>query len=484
MQRAIRFVLLGWLVLAFYTQIETGLADNSDFSRTMTHFTSGPAHLDENWPDARVEPEKWQRRFFSYWIPHWRLDFPNIKPAVQSSVVLLWYPGVVFNYLFYSESILSMQFVALFPRLLLLAELWLLLRWIEQHTRRPLLMMAALALPLTLLVSSHNYTIFLSSFYAETGSFVYGFGLLVALLYLEVTKQWRWFAAALLLTMLLMTAKASHLHVVLIVPLLVLLKGLSMRPTLRNLASWRVGVATVLCMGALVVLGQQFGRNPNLIRYNSYNSLFFGVLPLSDDPQAHLDRLELSSATYCVDKLVYTFVGGICNKIYGDKMRFTNTLRVIAAEPQLLLRIPKFVADEMHSTSLNYLGRRSESDPWVLQWKETHRGVFNLWPQLRNHFPVGFVLYLMLGGYMLCFALLWQQQLAKIGLWITALVPIDMAIAFLGDGRQELAKHLLFANWLLDVATALLLAVVLMWVAERTRERLPQTAIVRAGARI
>ena len=459
MQRAMRIFLLSWLFLAFYSQSETGLADNSDFSRIMTHFTSGPIHLDDNWPDQRRQPEEWRSRFFSYWIPQWRLDFPEIEPSVESSVILLWYPGVIANYLFYSKTILSMKFVALFPWLLLFGTLWLLLRWIEHHSRRPILTLFTLALPLTLLISADDYTIFLNSFYAETASLVYGFGLVVALLYLGSTRRWRWFAVALLLTALLITAKASYIYLVLVVPLLVMLKGVTFRPKSTTL--------TLACMLGLLLLGSQFGRNPHLVRYNSYNSLFYGILPLSEKPQQHLETLGIPNAGYCIDKLVYTFVGGSCQDVYGSQMRFSNSLRVLVDEPELLITVPRFVADEMHVTNLSYLGRRSESDLFAFQWKETHRSVFNLWPQFKSHFPAGASFYLVISTYLIGCYLLRRNALAKIGLFFTLFVLFDMAIAFFGDGKQELTKHLLFANWQFDIATIFLGSAVATWVAER-----------------
>ena len=50
-----------------------------------------------------------------------------------SSVELLWLPGVLLNWLFYSKTVLSMTRVGLVPRLLSLVILWLAFRWINRY---------------------------------------------------------------------------------------------------------------------------------------------------------------------------------------------------------------------------------------------------------------------------------------------------------------------------------------------------------------
>ncbi len=475
MLRLFKAFLLAWMVLAFYTHLETGLADNSDFSRIMTHFTSGPAHLDINWPDQRTQPELWESRFFSYWIPHWRLDFPDIQPAFKSSVLMLWYPGILLNYLVYSKTVLSMQFVALLPRVMMIAALWLLLRWTERHASYPKLTMLLLALPVTLMATSSDHLIYLSSFYAETALLVYGFAFFVALLYLAKTQRWRWFAAAFVLLGLVLTAKASHIFLVLAVPLLVMLKGVKGR---RNMV-----LASAVGMLALTLVGLQFNRNRSLMRFNQYNSFFYGILTYSDDPQRHLDALNMGTAGECNDTMVFTFMGQVCNRLYGDNMRFSNTLRVILTEPRLVPRIALVLADDMNQTHLQYLGRRTESDQFAFRWQETHRGTFNAWPQLKSYFPTGLPFYGLLSLYLLIFYLRREHALAKIGFTLTALVPIDMAIAFLGDGKQELVKHFLFANWMVDVATALAVTTVAIWVYETAvaRELVGRWQVAKRG---
>lgn len=448
MQRLLQTLIFIWLFLAFYTQLEMGIADNSDFTRIMTHFTSGPVNLEQNWPNPQENPEAWQRRFFNYWIPHWRLDFPTMSPSMNSSTIFLWYPGVALNYLFYSKSVLSMQFIALVPRLLMVGAIWGLLRWIWRESDRPILLTLSFALPLAVVVSSADYTTFFSSFYFETGSFIYGLMLIVALLHLRTTRHWGWFMLALGLLTLLVLAKASHIYWLLTIPVLLWWVGLR---------RWRLLLLTICIAAPIFFAAQSFNRHPALTRYNQYNSLFYGVLTLSDRPADHLAALGMPDAEFCVGKMVFTFAGRQCENVYGAQMRFSNTLHVVFAEPTLLLKVPRHIADAMHDTGLSYLGRRAEGDPFAFQWQDTHRDIFNVWSNVKHRFPLGWGFFTCLLLYLLLFFNWRQKPLAAVGLLLTLLIPLDMGIAFLGDGRQELAKHLLFANWMFDVATVLLI---------------------------
>lgn len=448
MQRLFQAVVFIWLFIAFYTHLEVGIADNSDFTRVMTHFTSGPVNVEQNWPNPQRDPDAWQSRFFNYWIPYWHLDFPAMEPSLNSSVVWLWYPGVALNYLVYSKTVLSMQFIALFPRLLIVGAFWMLLRWLWRESDRPILHALFFVLPLVAVVSSADYTIFFNSFYFETASFVYGLLLLVALLYLHSTRNWGWFFLSLGLVTLLILAKASHIYWLLTIPLLLWLVGLR---------RWRLTWLTICLCVPIFLQAQSFNRHPALTRFNQHNSLFYGVLMLSERPNDHLATLGMPNAELCVGKMVFTFMGRQCDNVYGDQMGFRNTVRVIITEPSLLLKIPKQIADNMHETGLGYLGRRAEADPFAYQWRDTHRDTLNLWLNVRKQLPTGWGFFCCIAIYALLFFRWRHKPLAAIGLLLTGLIPLDMGIAFLGDGNQELMKHLLFANWMFDIATVMLL---------------------------
>jgi len=104
-------------------QLDTGLADNGDFTRAMTIFTSGPATISPNWPDPISQKELWVRRFFKYYIPYWKLDYPeafSIRRPFKSTALLLWVPGIFLNQLFWSKNVLNIGIMSLPIRLCLI----------------------------------------------------------------------------------------------------------------------------------------------------------------------------------------------------------------------------------------------------------------------------------------------------------------------------------------------------------------------------
>ena len=115
-RKGIKILLVLLAILGFYLQHDVGLADNGDFSRGMTWITSGPANITPNFPDYDTQHQEWEKRFFNYWIPHWKLDFP-MHADMKSSVVLLWLPGVFVNWLAVSSETLHIANLSLLPKI-------------------------------------------------------------------------------------------------------------------------------------------------------------------------------------------------------------------------------------------------------------------------------------------------------------------------------------------------------------------------------
>ena len=76
--------------------INTGIADNGDFSRSMQWFIEKPAAFETNWPS---DDGTWDRRFAKFWIDEWT---PKPEPALggmesRSSAQLLNMAGIAAN---------------------------------------------------------------------------------------------------------------------------------------------------------------------------------------------------------------------------------------------------------------------------------------------------------------------------------------------------------------------------------------------------
>src|SRR5690349_17367865 len=92
---AVALIILVYAILAPML-INTGIADNGDFSRSIQWFIEKPAAFPTNWPP---DDATWDRRFTKFWIDEWTL-----KPAAErtkmesgSSARLLNMAGIAAN---------------------------------------------------------------------------------------------------------------------------------------------------------------------------------------------------------------------------------------------------------------------------------------------------------------------------------------------------------------------------------------------------
>ena len=505
--RIIQGALLVFLALSLFASLRTGLADNGDFTRVMTWFTSGPANMAENFP-ANDTPE-YHERFFNYFIPDWKLDFP--LQGIFSSVELLWLPGVLLNWAFLSKAVLSMTMVGLVPRLLSLVILWLAFRWINHSypvKERGLtqaepagaswlapVLSLTLGIPLALLLGSGAYTVYFNSFYQETGSFIFLFLFLAAVIYiwrvervrLEVAQKesrisgdgepietkeplrpylWPRFLALAALFVLL-TAKASNFYWVVPGILLVV-------PWRKVAARPKSYILLYLVGAAILLLAVVFTPNRTDLRQaQAFQSLFRGALTFSNDPAKRLDELGLKGAKKCVSQSAFKPTGQYCVEQFADKISFRSTAQVILHEPIILLRIVRFSAQNMQNITVE-LGKYAAGAPPMARLQSAVTGVWSFFKE--RFFPrslgllvtlaffTGFFLLNLKGSHGM------RWELAMLGLLATLACFIDMNVQVLGDGRADIIKHLFLANLLFDLAAIAALNVgVIYFLYDRTR---------------
>lgn len=444
--------LLLFLLIGFYLQHNVGLADNGDFVRIMTWFTSGPVGIEPNWPPPNTQ--EWQRRFFNYFLPYWKLDFPG-QADMKSSALLLWLPGVWLNYYLVSPQILYLYNLSLFPKFLLVFYLLLTFYWIDTsriNDRGKMFLYITLGIPLLLMFVNTDYVAYFNSFYCETASFTFLFAFLASLIFLKRKNTLPGYFAAIISLLLLSTAKASTFYWPFIAtPFIFSFRRFTRKPV--PYLGLLVFIAVVLCfISALITLP------PDYIRVNNYyDSLFYGVLTFSHDPATRLAELGLSESIGYVGYSAYTGPGEQALQQYEDKMSPLNTLRVIFREPSIMIRITKYLWDNMQVTSLGYLGKFSPDDPQI---PGRNSSLLNLWSQLKiKFFPRGYVLglvlvlYAVLSIYAIVKTAGISRELGIVGL-ITAIGSVvDMYVAILGDGKWEIVKHLFLSNVLFDLST-------------------------------
>ena len=484
--RLVTVLLLGGFVAGMAVQFRTGLADNGDYTRSIKFFSSGPEGIQPNFPPRNTP--LWYSRFYEYWLPNWTLR--RHREKVVTSAALLWLPGVLASAAAASPTV-SLPWLSLVPRALLLGELWVLLRWARRQPAGRWLPWT-LGLPLVLLLTTTDNAAYLNSFYQEAASQVFVLPAVFSLVYLRARPSWLRLGGAVACVALLTAAKSSTIYW----PLLTLPFGLYAW-TARDPARWRRRAGPILTVGLALACLLTFGAR-RLTEYheanvNPYHSLFYGTLMFSRHPAEHLQRLGLADGAACIGVSAYNERGKAYFNAHLARMSFRNTLSTLAHEPSILCRMGYFGLCSMQDISLEYLGKYAADDPRLLHgppwpgagsgseqrlWNAPQESNWaNLWSNVKFHiFPTGTSLALTLAGFAgFC---LWQFRapgtggdLAFAGLLATLAVAADLAVAMLGEGRHELIKHLYLANLLFDLAAIACLNGVLLWWRGRAAAR-------------
>jgi hypothetical protein len=138
-------------------------------------------------------------------------------------------------------------------------------------------------------------------------------------------------------------------------------------------------------------------------------------------------------------------------------------------------RMLRYVAGEMQVAGAPYMGLFAADDPRCQRSISPCgddrpvtgvRPIMNWWSLVKQDiFPKGDALLIVVALYAVLFLarLRWPGDLPEVpavGLFASVGVLTEMVVVFLGDGGQELRKHLFLANLLFDVATTLAIATV------------------------
>ena len=443
----IELALVALLFAGLSLSFGIGLADNGDYTRAMGWLTSGPATIEPNWPAQGSEA--WLRRFFAFWIPYWKLDWP-LDPGVLSSTAVLWFPGAVLNWLFYSRQVLYLPILSLVPRACLLLLYVAVLRWSGWRAPGRAAHWAAtigVGVPLAFLFMAVDYVRFFNTFYRDTGTIVFLLAFLVSLAMLDATRHPR---TALLLSALsltlLATAKVTNVYwPVLAFPFLLLARGGRRRVAAVS--------GVLLLSGTLALLAFSRGELPNIRDYAAYSSLYTGLLAFSSRPAEHLTRLGLQETTDFVGKNCYLPATSRWLDSHPKRLSHRMTLDVLLHEPSAFLGEVYFAARAMQDTAPRG-GERAVGDPTPA----TRRSLHQLWCLLKTRtFPRGGALFATLGVFAAVFVLglrasLPLRPLSLLGLLATVGTPVEMSVAVLGGGTPDMARHLLIANLLFDLA--------------------------------
>jgi len=440
----IQGILFTYLILGNISHFQIGLADNGDFSRIMSWFTSKPSGFIENWPPSN-SPD-YNTRFFKYWLPYWELDFP-MEGSVISSVIFLWVPGIFINYFFVSNRTLFLPLISLLPRMILLIYLILLFKWINQHPKKIFLSIAIGGL-YVLMFTTTDYLAYFNSFYQETGSIIYYLSFLLTIILMVTYPNRRIYYWLMVISVILfVSSKASNLYLGIMVGGAIIIFMVHKKKILSHLL---IGLVLIL---SSIIFSYKFTANETMREFTAHSSLLYGSIPLSDNPIRLLEKLDLLQVIGCLDVDPHSENGINCVKKFNDQISFETTIKSILLEPKIILQQLAMGAKNIQIINLNYLGKTSLHDQMDYRIKR-----MNVWSDIKTTvFPQGaeYFISLLLMGIMFLYKIhtknYFERSLATIG-FISAIISfLDLYIAFFGDGKRELIKHLLMANFSYDL---------------------------------
>lgn len=459
---ALLIILTGVLALGLIACLDIGLADNGDFTRAMTVFTSKPIGFEINWPDPINQRELWERRFFKYYIPYWKLDFPeplSIERPFKSSAYILWYPGVLINQIFYSDSVLNVGVMSLPSRLILLSCFAILLHRLLNSTStriRKWIIILAFGIPVALMLLS-PYVYYLNSFYYEAAGLVFLLIFLCLSIFVS-SKPWSFAKTVLVLipaAFLVGASKAQWFYW----PALSMLAIMVMQRRRKEKLPLRRWLLIAMVTFVASLLSFWFTQPADYaIANNTYHRFFLGVLSLSARPERHVADLGVPNAIECVGVNVYTEKGQECKREVEGVLGWIEFCRILYKEPLLLFRMLEAAAEHMHVIKVDYLGIFAENDPRTLTPMSTGFNIFEIWTKIKLLFPRG---WFCLAWLFICGSICWitsgrddeAGDLGIIGIVTAAGALFDILMIFVGEGLHEIEKHLFLANVTFDIAT-------------------------------
>jgi hypothetical protein len=476
LNQIVAYGIVVFVIIGLIAQIDSGLADNGDFTRAMTVFSSGPTDIYPNWPDPISQKELWERRFFKFYIPYWNLDYPesfSISRPFKSTAYLLWVPGIFLNRLFWSSSVLNLGIMSLPTRLFLIILVWLTIKWIRGslNTAKSLILLLSFVGPIVAVILS-PYNRYLNSFYYESAALF--FVPLFLIILIIVSKYFSSVVVCLLVfttSMLIAGAKAQWFYWPLVGALgcLIILR----KRQFSISRSWGTPVCILLISIVLSLIALVFTQPPPMtLSINAYHRFFYGVLMLSSNSQSHLTRFGKPDLSECVGVHGYTGPGLECRQKAKEVTTWLNLAKVILHEPIIVAKMLNASAHNMHVIALPYLGIFNEHDPRLRIGSGTGP-MENVWLTIKSVFPRGSIIFLwIVTNCFICCMFIKSKSDLMFGLGIVGFLSgiatiLDMLVVPIGEGLYELHKHLFMANLMFDINIIFTLNVVFLYFLDK-----------------
>ncbi len=465
-----------------------GLANNGDFGRLM-------CQLGLEYPPGSGDPI-----FGSTYFHFIRItpspDRPYLNPLTRIALSIPFFMADGFNACF-SQDGFDLRWAGFADILLIGLAVYL---WLRAVRRRPLWQQTVFVAAMIFMFADMGYLVYVNSFYAEAAGLAYILLALACLLNLKTDADQRyliqiaWLGAFFVFALLFGGTKGQN--VPLVIPMFLLGIFAARRASQRGL--WKIGAIVALVL--LIPIADSIRRyDPELLRLNSYNTVFGGLLRYSSDPRRDLIDLGLPPdiARYAgtnpwSPQSPYhdpAFGKAFFPKVSPAKVglfyarhpwRFAAPLNAACMElPGARLRllshfdqhsriVPRRVFDVMSPGAL----------PPGSRWKWIGWTLFSLWSNFKETcLPNRLWFWAVFGLANIArgiYSTFWgrdiEQKIAgSIRLCLALVYGMVPFIAIVGDGMWDMKKHLFFQGVAFDALALLLILGLLDWLLDRGR---------------
>jgi hypothetical protein len=445
---AVALIILVYAMLAPML-INSGIADNGDFSRSIQWFIEKPAAFPANWP---ADDAEWDRRFTKFWIDEWSLkpDAEISRMESRSSAQLLNMVGIAANAVAGNEDY-SLRIASIPARIVELAAFAALAVLFYAATGSPLLTFATLFFVSAILLDG-SYKAFFNSFYEERASLLYLTILVpVTVMAFKAASGWGWKAGFAVALALFASSKAQFAPTPAILLIVFLLQTyISGAPGLMSRRGLAMAAVLFLVPQA-IALASTSGYEFRSV--NAYNAAFLGALTFSDDPGRHLASFP-PDAVRCVG--VNAYAAGTCFEELAPLVTHGKVIGIYLTDLAALGGAIGFAADAMNDIALDQYGK-GHLDGVITPLIEPA-----LWTGIKRLMPAGIWFYAMAltaSGLLLPLSRITElRPLVLAAQFLCAIAVSQTVITVVGDGRAEIQKHLLTANFAFDLAVVLTVA--------------------------
>jgi len=444
--------LLQWLVLSFMLLIMiyqlmvppiVGIANNGDFERIMM------------WEGIIYKPDfTFEDKYFN----HINLKFDiiggqNFDPKWKfvSSELLFVKLSVWINHILSKTGEFDLRILGFVHLVFYAVAMYLIISSVDAHRR---IFLIGLSLILVFVFLDVGYISYFNSFYSESSILI--FLLLSVGLFLKANKTQRiWFLGAFFIVVLLLAWSKQQTG---LIGFLVALYGVRMF-FLKNDKKTKILIAS---MSFLLFASTSWyfinGTPAHMKEAQLYDSVFNGILVLSDQPKEELNKLELPAdferfANASMFNAKSPIRDSTFRNIFFNKINHLDVVKYYISNPDKLYLALEVSADHSFNFRPGY-GNFEKSSGMP---SKSRSQSFDDWSNIKNQFfpknlwfIFGFLLL-----YMMMVIYEWRRAKNKLPVEVMMLLPIITGMAlvtpFIGVGMTEIGKHMFLFNVLFDI---------------------------------